>query len=567
MDAKPAQTSPALLRWCQRHRVVLLFALLLLAVLAMRDLWAPDEPDFAQCVKEMRMRGSWLLPYLNGQPYSEKPILFYWLMKLSVIAGQALTGGAGFTQGIAAWALRLPSVIAAIAFLAAFHHWTKRFIQEDVADLAALILISTPIWLWQAQFIQIDMVFAALLAWSWLAWLGGYLLLRGHKPKRRDGEESWYFLMAFASLALAVLAKGPLAVVLAGSVVLAFLAWQRDFRAIRGMRLGTGLLLMIVILAPWYVAAALKGGGQYAYEMVVHQNFERALKAWDHIQPWWSYGLYLAHDFFPWSLLLPALLYQVWKESHHRSVGTRFCLLAFAVPFLLLSCSQSKQSKYLLMSYPFLALLVAGLLQPLAAGVATRTRVRRLGGLLALGLWIPALVFCGAFFCHAFGPKLQGQIGPYLGPGRLVAVILTLGALSLSARSWRGEGRYLVREVAVSIGLMFLVLGTWGFQRLDPEKGYRNWTAAASPLMAGRQVYFWQTIRSGPMVYTDHLMPELRTYEELEARLKPGDQLVSMDREWNQDACGLTPERRARFEILLRMRVGGGNVLLLRKVG
>jgi len=563
MDA--SQTSPALLRWCQKHRVLLLFALLLLAVFAMRDLWSPDEPDFAQCVKEMRARGSWLLPYLNGQPYSEKPILFYWLMKLSAIAGQALTGGSGFTQGIAAWALRLPSVIAAIAFLAAFHGWTRRFIQEDVADLAALILISTPIWLWQAQFIQIDMVFATLLAWSWLAWLGGYLLLRGHKPKRREGEEARHFLLAYASLALAVLAKGPLALVLGGAVLLAFLAWQRDIKALAQMHLGQGLLLMVAILTPWYVAAAVQGGGHYAYEMVVHQNFERALKAWDHIQPWWSYGLYLAHDFFPWSLLLPALAISIWRGGHQKSVGTRFNLLAFGVPFLLLSCSQSKQSKYLLMSYPFLALLVASLLQPLTAGVAGRARVRRLGGLLALGLWLPALALGFAFFGHGFGHQLQAQIAPFLGPGRLVAGILLLGALSLSVNSWRGEGRYLVREVAVSICLMFLVLGTWGFHRLDPEKGYRNWTTAVQPLIAGRQVYFWQTIRSGPMVYTDHLMPELRSYEELEATLKPQDRLVTMDREWNQNAWGLTPERRAQFDVVLKMKVGGGDVLLLQR--
>jgi len=74
------ETGNRLLAWLGRNRVPLLFALALLLVLPMRDLWSPDEPDFAQCVREMRERGSWLLPYLNGEPYAEKPILFYWLM-------------------------------------------------------------------------------------------------------------------------------------------------------------------------------------------------------------------------------------------------------------------------------------------------------------------------------------------------------------------------------------------------------------------------------------------------------------------------------------------------------
>ncbi len=85
MDA-PSPESPSVSRlalWLRTHAPELLFALLLLAVLPMRDLWAPDEPDFAQCVKEMRLRGDWILPYLNGMPYGEKPILYYRVLQSS----------------------------------------------------------------------------------------------------------------------------------------------------------------------------------------------------------------------------------------------------------------------------------------------------------------------------------------------------------------------------------------------------------------------------------------------------------------------------------------------------
>lgn len=553
--------------WIRRHRITLLYALLLLSVFAMRDLWAPDEPDFAECVKEMRMRGTWLLPYLNGVPYSEKPILFYWLMKGSAIACERLTGGLGFTHGISAWALRLPSVIAAIAFLGAFHAWVRRFIQEDVADLAAMILVATPIWLWQAQFIQIDMVFAALLAWSWFSWFGGYLLLREHSGRLRPREENRWFLGAYASLGLACLAKGPLALVLSAGVIGAFLLWQRDIKALAHSRLGRGGLLMLLILAPWYIAAALQGGPAYAYQMVVHQNLERALKAWDHLQPWWSYGLYLLHDFFPWSLLIPALFVAVFQKHLHRSVGTRFFLIAFLVPFVLLSCSQSKQSKYLLMAYPFLALLLGGMMQPVTYGSAPKTRVRNLGALLAFGIWIPALAFTLVFLFRGLGAKVQIQVAPFRGPGVLCAVLLLMAALSLTVRSLRSEGRYLVREVSVALALLFLVLGTWGFRKLDPLKGYKEWTVDVQPLIQGRKVYFWQTIRSGPMVYTDHLMPEVHGWDELEARLKPEDRLVTMAREWKQDEWGMNAARRARFDVVLSRPVGGGEMLLLKWKG
>ena len=563
LGAAPGPEPPPWRRWLRANRVPLLFALLMLLVLPMRDLWAPDEPDFAQCIREMRERGSWLLPYLNGQPYAEKPILFFWLLKGSAILFDRLTGGLGFSHGIAAWALRLPTVLAAVAFLFAFRRWSARFLQADLGDLAAMILVGTPIWLWQSQTIQIDLVFAALLAWSWLCWLGGYLLLRDHARPQQIHEARTWFLSAYGALALAFLAKGPLALVLSSLLLLAFLGWQRDFRALKGMRLGLGLLGMAVLILPWYVAAGLKGGPAYAYELLIHQNLMRALQAWDHLQPPWRYLEYLAGDFFPWTLLLPSLVFFLARSGARRSPAARFLILAVAVPFLFLSLAQSKQSKYLLMIYPFLALLMAALLQPLTVEAVGPTRVRRLGGLLALGLALPALAFAALTFFGAGGPRLQFQIQPYLEPLRLMTTLFLLGALSVTARTLAGEGRFLVRETALTLGLVFLVMGTWGFRLLDPLKGYNRWTAQVTPLIQGRNTYFWQTIRSGVMVYTDHSMPEIRTWTDLEARMGAEDRLVSMAREWNLNAWGMTAQTRDRFEVLARMPVGEGEALLL----
>jgi 4-amino-4-deoxy-L-arabinose transferase-like glycosyltransferase len=554
-----------LLRWLWTYRVPILFALLMAALLPMRDLWAPDEPDFAQCVREMRERGSWLLPYLNGRPYAEKPILFYWLMKICAIGLERITGGAGFTHGVAAWALRLPSALAASGFLFAFRRWTARFLDADSADLAAMILAVVPIWMWQAQFIQIDMVFAALLAWSWLSWLAGYLLLRGHAQPVRVGEHGRWFLCAYAALALAFLAKGPLALALSAPLALAFLAWQGDLGALGRIRLGTGLAVVALVLLPWYLAAGLRGGAAYAYEMVVHQNFTRALQAWDHVQPPWKYAEYLAGDGFPWSLLLPVLAAFLWRARRGLAPACRFAVLAFALPVALLSLSQSKQSKYILMVYPFLALLLAVMVRSFRAQARSRGFRLWFAGLLTAGTWMPALAALAVVGLHAGGHRLQAQIAPYLGPLRLVSAVLVLGALAVTLQLRRGDDRRLVGTVALTLGLAFLLVGTWGFRRLDPQKSYRDWTAAVEPLIAGRQVYYWQGIRSGVMVYTDHLMPEIRSRAELDRLVGPEQRLVAQRGEWDNNAWGMDPEARRGFEVLLQMPVGGGEFLLLRR--
>jgi 4-amino-4-deoxy-L-arabinose transferase-like glycosyltransferase len=535
-----------------------------MAVMFSRDLWAPDEPDFAQCVREMRERGSWLLPYLNGLPYSEKPILFYWMMKLSAVIGDHLTGGAGFTHGVAAWALRIPSVMGSLVFLFAFRKWAKRFLQHDVADIATLILCSTPLWFWQSQFIQIDLIFSAMLAWSWLCWQAGYLLLRGYSAGSKD-EHRGRFHAAYLWLGLATLAKGPLAIVLSVPLLLIFLAWQNDLKALKTISLSKGIAMVLLVVLPWFGLAAWRGGSDFAYELLILQNLERATQAWDHLQPWWKYGQYLLGDFFPWVLLLPSLALFLRRSGIHRTPAIRFFMLAFLVPLLFLSWSQSKQGKYLLVAYPFLSLLLAQMLQSLCTEGSALSRMRRIGGILALGLWLPALTLVAVGFFHAGGSNLQVQVLPILGALRLCGGVLLLGAISVTSRALLGQGTCLVRDTAATLGLLFFLGGTWGFYRLDPVKNYHRWTAEATPLLNGRRVYFWQTVRSGAMVYTDHLMPELRTFEELEGVLGPNDRLVSMDREWGQDAWGMNPERRRKFEVILRVPIGDREILLIRK--
>ena len=544
--------------WLRAHAPELLFAALLLAVLPMRDLWAPDEPDFAQCVKEMRLRSDWILPYLNGVPYSEKPILYYWVMKAFSVTLDALTDGFGFTQGVAAWALRLPSALAAVAFLSAFRRWAVRFLEPGLAEPAALILATTPLWFWQSQFIQIDLLFAALLAWSWFCWLGGYLLLRGRQEGLRPEEPRSWFLKAYFWLALAFLAKGPLAPLLSFLLLAAFLAWQRDFAALRRAGIVAGLAITLLLVAPWYLAAGVKGGAHYAYELIIFQNFERATRAWDHIHPWWKYGEYLLGDFFPWVLLLPALGLQLRREGRLGDPAKRFLLLAFLVPFVFLSLVQSKQGKYLLMGYPFLALLMADLFRQ-----TERAEGRRRGSLLAAGLALPAAALTVLAF-GAGGAKVQAQVAPFLGPLRLMALGLMGGTAFVVVQAARGQAQRLVWGTALSLGLLYLVGGTWGFRLLDPAKSYRRWTTAVQPLIAGRQVFYWQTIRSGVMVYTDHLMPELRTAQALET-MDPEARLVAQRGEWEQNAWGMTPALRARFEVVLAVPTGGGEILLLKK--
>ena len=214
-----------------------------------------------------------------------------------------------------------------------------------------------------------------------------------------------------------------------------------------------------------------------------------------------------------------------------------------------------------LFNYPFLALLLPPFLSSGGERFPRRWPLR----LIVLGLWLPALALGALAFTSLGGASLNDKVAPFLGPIRAMAGAALVGAFAAAFQGAKGRLRSVVAIMACTLGLIYFSVALWGFPLLDDTKGYQRWTAAVQPLIKGRKVYFWQTLRSGAMVYTDHLMPEVRSLEELELRLGPEDRLVSQGREWEQNAWGMTPEARARFQVELRVRTGENELLLIRK--
>ncbi|MFI5401846.1 MAG: ArnT family glycosyltransferase, partial [Planctomycetota bacterium] len=161
----------------------------------MRDLWNPDEPRYAEVAREMRVTGEWLVPHLNGAIYAEKPPLFFWLSAL----GQA--AGLGFNAG------RVVAGLAALGTLLVTWALARRFLGDRAALLGAVVLGTTVFFPWLARFGVLDVVltfFVTLAAYGWI----------------RGGP--WVVLF-YVGIGLAVLTKGPVAIVLA---VFAVLAWR-----------------------------------------------------------------------------------------------------------------------------------------------------------------------------------------------------------------------------------------------------------------------------------------------------------------------------------------------------
>jgi len=536
---KPSQAS---------RRIPLLLAaaaaVLYLVAAAGRDFWSPDEPDFAEHVREMLERKSLLLPYENGKPYSEKPILFYWAMA----ATTPLSRG-----DVHPLATRLPSVFAGAVLVFAAAWFAGRRGGEREALVAGATTAVTPIVFWQAQYLQVDALFSCLLM---LGFLSLYFL-----EGESGGAARWLWALR-VTLALAVLTKGPLAIVLVGLVVLTRCAMARSTKLLRDLHPFRSAIFVALLVVPWYVFAARAGGPVYAYDLVVNQNWNRFFEAFDHIQPWWFYFESMWSDFFPWTALALAGAVVLGRAGLFRArPELAFSATICAVCFVFLSNSQSKQGKYLLVAYPFAAVLVA------AFAVEAERRAAE-GGSAALRAargWVAIVAILLLAAAGALLPVSRRYAPEQAGLAPFVAIPLALGAavtLAVLVRR-RREAVPALLALAAALAAGEAAAGAVVFPAIDVLKTGRPFYERLRPRVSHGEplAYFGGTYRCYPILVlrrkTEHFRTDAALAEWVERT--PGA-LVLADESERQH---WTDPRLSDLLVLDRQRVGGDEALLL----
>jgi 4-amino-4-deoxy-L-arabinose transferase-like glycosyltransferase len=289
-------------------------------------LLGPDEPRYASIAREMARSGDWITPRLWGQPWFEKPALLYWMT------------GAAFRLGIPPdLAPRLPVALMAVGFLV-FYWWIlRREFGARAAWFAALILGCCGGWLVCSQVGVPDMPMAAAFSAAMLLalpWIG-----------RRDTR---YLPVAAALLGLAVLAKGPVALVLAAPLCLRF----RNARDLARPRVVAPFL---AVALPWYLLCYLRNGRVFLHDFFLVHNFERfTSNALLHVQPWWFYLPVLAGLLLPWF----PLVFLLGRRAAFRDPRRLFLLAWVVFGMVFFTAATNKLPGYLLPLLPAVAALV-----------------------------------------------------------------------------------------------------------------------------------------------------------------------------------------------------------------
>jgi len=358
----------------------------------------------------MLQRHDWVTPFLYGQPWLEKPVLYYW---------QAMVAYKIF--GVSDWVARLPSALDATAMVVAIYLFFRQFRRGFQLD-AALITASTAGIIGLSRSASTDMPLTATFTVALVAWLAWY----------EGGRRRWLLVFYFF-LALAALAKGPVAVVLAGIIILLFAVAWRNLSLIAQTLWWPGVLLFLAGALPWYIEVQFENP-TFFRSFILQQNFARfSSNLYHHLQPWWYFVPVLLLAVIPWtSLVVAAFAGAVsrWKREPDVEDKTipadSFFLTWITVVLVFFSASQSKLPAYVLPAVPACAMLLADYLQRVStAGKRPRTAWLVLHAAVAAGVMGPALLVAYiALGQRATGQALTIAIG--VSAAMFIAILITL---------------------------------------------------------------------------------------------------------------------------------------------
>lgn len=376
-----------------RARIILAVALLAAAWftgLGQRDLFQTDEGRYAEIPREMIVTGDWVTPRLDGLKYFEKPPLQYWATAVTYQIFGASNGSS-----------RLWTVLTGFLCILITVFTGTRLFGRRAAWLGAFTLLGSVYFTIMGHFNTLDMGVTFFMCGSLFAFL---LAMEAEALKLRRG---WMYA-AWGLAALATLSKGLEAVVLPGAVFLLYVLIKRDWVRFKQLHFFGGLLIYLLIAAPWFLLVSLRNP-EFPQFFFVHEHFERFLTTVHHrVEPWWFFipillfGLWCFLPQFVRALVRFVIHGFVARYLNRKAGGGAqgvegsrptdkrfdhglFLWLWCGFIFLFFSLSDSKLGSYILPMFPALALLLGRELADL------RRRDAMLSALFGIALAIAAL--------------------------------------------------------------------------------------------------------------------------------------------------------------------------------
>jgi len=549
MQSAPLEARRPSSRWA--HALAAVAILLLLCWLAFFNglgalgLTDKTEALFVEVAREMLERNDWVTPWWNGERFFDYPVWGYWM----VVASFRLFG-------ISEWAARLPAALAASAVVLAGFGLVLAWGSTEEAGrqrvgrglLAAGVLATSPGWIGWGRVATTDMFLSSAIT------LALFSFLLAHRRFDRPAAARLGRIGFSLFSGIAVLAKGPVGVLLPGLVIVVFLSltgqWPRWWRP--GALLAMALLFAGVCL-PWYMAATQANGSVFVDGFLGFSNIQRFTSVlYRHPGPPWFYLPWVLLLLLPWSLFLaPALLsLRFWRWSTWRRAAADpdlelplFLLVWLVVIVAFFSAAATKLPGYILPALPAGSLLVALWWRPLPSMADPGGRALTVwGGIDALLLTLLAVAAAIAPRWAATDPAHPGFAAALSGSGLPLRLSLLLAASAIALLVLLVQRRGTLRawlwipNLAGFLAILALVIAPLA-PLLDRERQLPIRTLARSARQAARAdepLLVIGTKRYSVLFYSGETAAFVSGRESLEDRLRD-----------DPEGLGLSPSSRS----------------------
>ncbi|MBS1829130.1 MAG: glycosyltransferase family 39 protein [Acidobacteria bacterium] len=327
----------------------------------------------AQIARNMLESGDWVTARLDGVAYLEKSPLIYWMMAVSMKV-----------FGVSDWAARIPLALGVVLLVYCTMRFSAWAFGEAAGSYSGLVM-ATCIGLWLFTRIQIpDAVLTLTITIAMWAFL------------RALEEEGWMWpaVMA-AAIGTGLLLKGLIAALfpVAGALLYLGVTGQLlQWDVWRRLRPVSGVLIVLLIAAPWHVLATLRNPPYFDFTMksepgnyhgffwfyffnehvfrFLNMRHPRDYNTVPRVAFWLFHLLWL----FPWSAYLPGVA-RLGFRPVDRAGRVRLLALCWTGFLLTFFTFSTTQEYYSMPCYPALALLLGSAMASGSGWLSRGTRV------------------------------------------------------------------------------------------------------------------------------------------------------------------------------------------------
>ncbi|HUY17842.1 MAG TPA: glycosyltransferase family 39 protein [Candidatus Binataceae bacterium] len=339
------------------------------------DVCGTNEAIEGVFVQDMVERGQVLFPTGQGGTPMYKPPLFHW----TALAIDRLFG----IHRVTAFNLRLPSVLYALATAILVMAFAMGRFGAGAGLLAGLVLAGSYQFIEIARMGRVDMVLTCCEALALLSFLW-WMPARGRPPAR--GAWPLRYLFA-AALGAAVLAKGPVGMLLPGLAIAIFMVSERRFGELWSWFIPGPAVLAIAIGASWYLACFFAGRYSFLNRQLSSENFGRFIGTLGAMPPWYYLKPLLLNS-GPLSLIAPFAMFfalrvrqpatdvaaepAALEAAARRRDALRLLAIFWIVTVVFFSLAAYKRRSYLLPLWPASAVMIAWWFESLGERFAGR---------------------------------------------------------------------------------------------------------------------------------------------------------------------------------------------------